>query len=504
MTSINDWFPPNETPNEPLSDDEPAFRPTEEQEAILTAVKETDDNILISALAGAAKTSTLVLIAHALPRTAILCLAFNVRIAKEMQERLPSTCKAMTLNSCGHRAWANFLNKKFLEVDTRKTYRIVKQIIEDGLDGEAKRWAYSNMAQIMRDVDAGKSWGYVPTGHYPHAKRLMDDEEYFASLDEEPIDLHKEILQAAALISLKEAHQGVIDFGDQLLCPTVFPASFVQYPLVMVDEAQDLSALNHAMLRKLVKKRIIAVGDECQSIYGFRGAHEDSMSLLKKEFSMQEFILSISFRCPISVVLEARWRAPHMRHPDWAKPGRVEALGLWEQRDIPDHGVILCRNNAPLFSIAIRLLKSGRYPELVGNDIGKQLIKTLAKLGPTSMSKAETMGAIDMWEAEKLEKSRNPGKVKDQAACLRIFADLGSTLGDAVAYAERVLAAAGPIKLMTGHKAKGLEFDDVFILDQYLIGKDPQDQNLRYVMQTRAKSTLTYIRSELFEEENEE
>lgn len=475
------------------------FTPTAEQSAILSAVKDTTDNLLISALAGAAKTSTLVLIAHALPSTAILCLAFNVRIAKEMQERLPSTCVAMTLNACGHRAWANFLNRKFLEVDQKKTYRIVKTLIE-ACEGDERKWAYDNMASLMRNVDAGKQWGYVPTGHYPHAKRLMDDDEYFASLDEEPNDLEKEILRAAALVSLAEAHKGLIDFGDQLLCPTVFPASFVKYPLVMVDEAQDLSALNHAMLSKLVTKRIIAVGDECQSIYGFRGADEYSMPTLKKQFDMREMLLSVSFRCPIKVVEEARWRAPHMQYPEWAKPGEVKHFATWTTTDIPDFGVILCRNNAPLFSMAITLLKNGRFPELVGNDIGKQLIKNLNKLGPSTMVQAAVMEAIAAWEEAKLRKARNKDKVRDQAACLRIFAGMGQNLGDAVAYAERIMAAAGPVKLMTGHKSKGLEFDNVFILDQHLIKKDQQDLNLRYVMQTRAKITLSYIRSEDFEE----
>ncbi|MCL5460465.1 ATP-binding domain-containing protein, partial [Loigolactobacillus coryniformis] len=52
---------------------------------------------------------------------------------------------------------------------------------------------------------------------------------------------------------------------------------------------------------------------------------------------------------------------------------------------------------------------------------------------------------------------------------------------------------SGPIQLMTGHKSKGLEFDNVFILDKQLLREEGQDKNLLYVMQTRAKETLTYI-----------
>lgn len=497
MPSIDDFMP--EAPV--IKTNSQGFAPTPEQEAIVKAVVETEDNLLISALAGAAKTSTLVLIAEALPKTPILSLAFNTRIAKEMTRRMPSTAVCKTLNSMGHTAWAKFLNKRFLEVNDKKTFLIVKDIIEETENKKEKAELYKLMADIMRAVDYGKSAGYIPTGHYPHAKPLMDDAEFFASLEEEVPDFVKDVIRAATLRSLEYAFQGNIDFADQLLMPTVFRASFPQYPLVLVDEAQDLSALNHAMLDLMVKKRVIAVGDECQSIYGFRGAHENSMRLLQQTFSMKELILSVSFRCPIKVVEEARWRAPHMRYPDWAKEGKVEAIGLWDAKSIPDNAVILCRNNAPLFAIAIKLLKNGRYPEIVGNDIGKALLKILRGLGDLSMNQEETLAAIQHWRREKLEKSRNKQKVEDQVRCLEIFAKQGKDLGMTIAYCERILNVAGPIKLMTGHKSKGLEFDDVYILDQDLIGDDPQDKNLRYVMQTRAKSSLNYIRSVNFDDE---
>jgi ATP-dependent exoDNAse (exonuclease V) beta subunit len=57
---------------------------------------------------------------------------------------------------------------------------------------------------------------------------------------------------------------------------------------------------------------------------------------------------------------------------------------------------------------------------------------------------------------------------------------------------------------MTGHGAKGLEFDHVYFLDQGLVGKEDQEPNLRYVICTRAKETLTYIRSEDFAEQKKE
>jgi superfamily I DNA/RNA helicase len=248
---------------------------------------------------------------------------------------------------------------------------------------------------------------------------------------------------------------------------------------------------------------LIAVGDECQSIYGFRGAHGQAMAEGQARFNMTPLVLSISFRCPQSIVHEARWRAPHMQWPEWAKEGSVTKLGNWGPQDLPNTATILCRNNAPIFSMAINLLKAGRFPQVVGaNDIGTNLIKVLKKLGPPGMKQEMVLAAIRDWQKEKLKKARNERKVQDQADCLVIFAEQGPTLGDALVYAEHLMTAKGPILLMTGHKAKGLEFDDVFILDRHLVRmEEEQDRNLMYVMQTRSKSSLTYVTSDGWEED---
>lgn len=473
------------------------FTPTPEQLAIVEAATQTSDNLLVEALAGAAKTSTLVLIAEALPQTDILCLAFNKKIADEMSQRLPRNCKARTLNSIGHSAWSNALGRR-LNLDPKKTYRLLSEAIEKLREKADKEAAFQRFSDLMRAIDFGASCGYIPSGHYPHAASLMGDEEFFAHLDEEPSDGEKELIISVTLARLREAWEGVIDFSDQVLMPTVFKSIFDYYPLVLIDEAQDLSALNHQMLRRIARKRLIAVGDPNQAIYGFRGAHQNSMQLLKEQFSMRPLGLTVSFRCPVSVVEEARWRTPHMQHPEWAKPGHVERLLSWsiDTFEGVEDVAIICRNNAPLFSTAIRLLRDGRYPELVGNDIGRTLIKQLKNLGKDSMTKAAALEAVAKWVEAKLPKARNPERIHDQAACLRVFLEEGKTLGDAINYAERVMSVAGPIKLMTGHKSKGLEFSNVFILDKDLLRlKEGQDKNLLYVMQTRSKQNLFYVSS---------
>lgn len=473
--------------------------PTPEQLAVIEAARTTSDNLIIHALAGAAKTSTLVLLAKALPSTPILCLAFNVRIKDEMVKRLPGNCEALTLNSLGHRVWSAAIGRR-LVVKSDKTYTIVSELINK-LPPEQRSEAFATMADTMRAVDFGKTAGYVPSGKFPAAKPLIDDDELFADLEEEPTALQEQLIRAASFESIAQAMQGTIDYNDQILMPTVFHGTFPRHhKLILVDESQDLSALNHAMLRKLVKTRVIAVGDANQSIYGFRGAHADSMNLLQPTFSMRPFTLSVTFRCPQAVVREARWRTPHMKFPEWAAEGKVTTLDKWSTSTIPDGAVVLCRNNAPLFSCAIKMLRNGLYPELVGNDIGKMLIKLMKKLGPSSTPRDEAAQLVQAWLEMKLAVSRDHGKLHDQAECMRVFLEQGTTLGDAIAYAEHLMAVSGTIKLMTIHKAKGLEWNDVFILDKHLINLErTQEKNLLYVAITRAKETLTYLKLEGFE-----
>jgi len=124
----------------------------------------------------------------------------------------------------------------------------------------------------------------------------------------------------------------------------------------------------------------------------------------------------------------------------------------------------------------------------------------MKKLGSDEMSKSQTLSAIADWEAEKLDKESTTAS--DLAACMRVFAEHGSSLAQAISYAEHVLAQKGKIRMMTGHKSKGLEFDYVIHLDSWLVRSghrgapaSDQDKNLDYVISTRSKDTLVEIAS---------
>lgn len=482
---------------------------TEEQAAIIDFARANPrKHLIIRALAGAAKTSTLKFLCKYLPVEPTLSVAFNKRIADEMAKVLPGHVRCATMNSVGHRVWAAATGRKLI-LETRKNYNLVKNHIDNHLKKQTeKRDAYDIFGDLTKAISRAKLSGYIPSGvGQGQFKSILTEEDFFGSLEEAPDDWFKNIVNHCLRESIAQAYGGLIDFDDQIYMPTLFGGSFPQHRRVMVDETQDLSPLNHAMVNKLVAPttQLIAVGDPWQSIYAFRGADTQSMSYLRERFDMHEMNLSVSFRCPRAVIRNAHSRVPHMRWPDWAIEGEVSALAEWDAADIPDSAAIICRNNAPLLSAALKLLKARRGVHLVGTDLGPQLVKALKKLSPnTLMARENVHDAINAWEQEKLRKARDSGAISDKAECLRVFADFGDTLGAAITYCELLFSAKGPIQLLSGHKAKGLEWDIVYHLDPHRIPSPwakegealEQELNVRYVIETRAKKALFLVRLE--------
>lgn len=162
--------------------------------------------------------------------------------------------------------------------------------------------------------------------------------------------------------------------------------------------------------------------------------------------------------------------------------------------EFADDSTIICRNNAPLLRLAFKLLSAGRSVSVIGSELGPRIVAIMRKLGDATLPCKQVFPLIEEWREAKLlagSKSAN-----DLADCMRVFVEHGETLGSAISYAEHIFAQQGTIKLLTGHKSKGLEFDNVFWLDPGLLNMEhEQDQNLAYVCITRSKNNLTILDS---------
>jgi hypothetical protein len=463
--------------------------PTDEQQHVLNLLCTTEKNILVNSLAGTGKTTMHRMIAGASPVRPILYLVFNKRNKAEAEKLFPSYCAVQTFNGCGHRVWSKACAKP-LKLLPKKTQDLLREIIDD-LPKASCAEVWDAFWDIVAAVARAKALGYVPDGVFPNAKRLISPKAFHASLDERPTPYVATLIDLTLTASIKAAYEGLIDFNDQIYMPALFGGTFPRFPLVLVDEAQDLNPTNHAMLDKLCRNRVVAVGDPWQSIYGFRGAAQSGMQRIKERFACEEATLSISFRCPRRIVENARWRVPAFKW--FNEGGTVATCRNMAHSTISDDAAIICRNNAPLFALAFRLLSSGRSVSVAGSNIGPRVVGTMQRLGPETLSRAQTLSAIQQWLAEKTAKGSTTAA--DMAACMVIFAEHGETLSQACAYAEHLFAQKGRLQLLTGHKAKGLEFDIVYHLDPWLIGDSKQEHNLRYVIQTRSKREYYEVNS---------
>ncbi len=456
--------------------------PTPEQSAILDFVATRPENLMIRALAGTGKSATLLMIDQA-SQGPCLYLVFNTANAKEATKEFKSSTLVKTFNSIGHRVWANTCAHKIVLSKT-KILDIFRAIATEAPRPHAKEmWKVYD--SVKAGVDMARNLGYIPANHAKASASLCEDWDVWEAMDETPSPLAKELIGEILLESIRQSYRGCVDFTDQCYMAGLFGGVYPRFPLVLVDEYQDLNPVQHHLLTKLCKhSRQIGVGDDAQSIYQFRGAVVGGMSSAVDRFGMETMGLTVSFRCPSAIVNNVKWRVPDFK-------ASREGGSVTHGRAIDDHSTVICRNNAPLLGQAMMMLYNGRSVNVAGVDIAKSLLHQMAKLGPEDMPRATALDAVESWEAAREAAGSKTGK--DMAGCMRVFLQRAKTLGGAIAIAKHAFEQSGTVSFVTGHKAKGLEWDRVYHLEPKLCRDEGQDPNIRYVIDTRSRDQLIYL-----------
>jgi len=487
------------------------MNPTQEQQDILDADRSSSSNLMINALAGTGKSVTLKMLDRAYTKKeARLYLVFNARnaleamsleqaqaerksipegMSRDPESRFQAITTVKTFNGLGHGIWAKAIAHP-IALDKNKSRTLWRELVEGLSRGDASD-AWKCYQVVMDGMEKAKALGYVPLD-VKRVTSLITRTDLHHAMDETPDEYAAELIDQLLRESIRRAYLGLIDFNDQIYMPALFGGPFPKFPRIMVDEYQDQSPVNHALLARLVKGRIIGVGDPHQNIYGFRGAKAGGMAQAVQTYSMTELPLSVSFRCPSEIVKAARWRVPHF---EWfTEGGEVnDYTERFSASAIVDDAAVICRNNAPLLRMAFRLISAGRSVQVVGSELGPRLVAILKKLGTDSTPRKDLIDAIEFWREQKL--MANSKSANDLADCMRVFADHGNTLSSAVSYAEHLFAQQGTIRLLTGHKSKGLEFPNVYWLDPDLCDSREQDRNLAYVITTRSSNILNVVDS---------
>lgn len=508
-----------------------SFSPTPEQQAIYTAWTGTKKSLMIDALAGTGKTTTLVGLSEVMEqgkKEETLVLVFNKKNKEEMAAKFPRRYDVMTLSGLGYRALSRGLNRK-LQLNSDKNAAILKSLL-DGVPKESlPREIWSD---TMALVSTAKTAGYVPEDWTDKLHPLVSDidadelfeswcDERFITPSPELFNLVRQVLSESIRRGLDEA---VIDFDDMIYLSVLGAGAYRRYPVVLVDEAQDLSRLNHLQLKKSLDflGRLVVVGDPRQAIYAFRGAHSKSMGEirnLRREDQWVDLSLSVTFRCPHSVVRKAQAHVPHYiaheSNPEGEVLNYANDSRTWGVETLPAGKVaILCRNNAPLMKAAFRLISTGHGCQFLGRDLGKNLLRLLETIsGKGNKALDLVLNDIAAWERKELEKAAALKKsalvdhISDRAECFRAVAEFHKVT-DLATFREALTAlfesSTGRFTLATGHKAKGLEWPTVVHLDPWRIpspfalkaeefgnpGPLEQEKNLRYVLETRAQKSL--------------
>lgn len=521
-------------------------KPTDEQQAVINEMSSAS-SIMVEAYAGCTKSTTLEMSAPKV-KGAALGSAFNKKNATELEAKLPGNFKIKTFNALGHQAVAKALpqiNKIIL--DDRKLGKIISGLAKNRkIDLSSQQWDDTRKLTAM-----AMQCGLTPNNE--GTPQIQDTTENWAEIADalwitrDDFDFIAEMAHEALVEDIAQVRKGTISFDDQIYYSTCLGGVFTPYQTMFVDEYQDLNPLNIVQVQRslLPGGKLVVVGDSRQGIYAFRGADIHGRGKLRgliPEESWKDLNLTMTFRCPKEIVRRQQHHAPGftawhtnsegqfktMRSP--AKDGIIDAKAGWTWSDlgsiIPQTAqsmAILCRNNAPLLSMAFKLLKNGVGVAMLGRDIGKNLITLSRKIIKDDNAPADIcVGLIMDWQdaetslAEANDHSERVASINDRAECL--LAVLSSAevrdAGQLRQALEKLFAQeCGLVTLSTIHKAKGLEWDSVVHLDPWRVPSKQarraaatgdhrameQEMNGLYVLETRTKHTLVNANLEDFE-----
>ncbi len=342
------------------------------------AVEALDGPVLVLAGAGTGKTRVLTSrIANILGQrkawpSRILAVTFTNKAAREMRERIAALVGPMaqdlwlgTFHSIAARILRRHaelvgLNPSFSIIDTDDQLRLLKQLLAvEGID--EKKWPPRMLAAA---IDRWKDKGITPD------KAGVGDSGF---ADGRAPDLYRQYQERLKVLN-------ACDFGDLLLHnltiflthPEVLAEWQEKFRYVLVDEYQDSNVSQYLWLRLLAQKykNICCVGDDDQSIYGWRGAEVGNILRFEKDFPGARIVrLEQNYRSTPHILAAASGLIAHnegrLGKTLWTALNEGEKVlvrGVWdgeeEARSIGDEVESLQRAGSRLSDMAI-LVRAG-------------------------------------------------------------------------------------------------------------------------------------------------
>ncbi|MDZ4868806.1 MAG: UvrD-helicase domain-containing protein [Alphaproteobacteria bacterium] len=359
--------------HQPASAEPPYLRGLNEEQR--EAVLALDGPVLVLAGAGTGKTRVLTTrLAHLIASrrawpSQILSVTFTNKAAREMIERtgalVGGMVEGMPWLGTFHSICAKLLRRhaelvglkpNFSILDVDDQLRLLKQVIEAARIDE-KRWparhlsslidSWKNRAMLPKDVPPGESFAY---GNGKGAELYEAYQQRLKSLN--AVDFGDLLLD---VITILKTHPEVLqDYQDRFV-------------YILVDEYQDTNVAQYLWLRLLAGQRrnICCVGDDDQSIYGWRGAEVDNILRFERDFPGAKIVrLERNYRSTPYILAAAsgliaanKSRLGKTLWTDAEQGDRVSVRGVWdaqeEARIVADDIEQKVRNREKLSHVAI-------------------------------------------------------------------------------------------------------------------------------------------------------
>ncbi|MBF0398206.1 MAG: ATP-dependent helicase [Desulfobacterales bacterium] len=454
---------------------------TEEQKNIITTDLNRGEILKVVAFAGTGKTTTLIQYAKYRPHLRFLYVAFNKSVQLEASSKFPSNVVCKTAHSL---AWKDFGSKyKDKIIPNLKANNVVDVL--DLPDYLSAQFTIDTLIRYLISSDDVISKRHIPMLAF---ECYSDKKKTVPNFVELANNLWKSMRdQTTSEIGM--LHDGYLKLY-QLSQP------FLRFDYILLDEAQDINPVIKDIVLSQFCPRII-VGDPHQQIYSFRGAS----NIIQEIESDKTLYLTHSFRFGNQIASVAN------QILNTFKNERNKLVGLKGEGTIgtiPENYTTIARTNASIFDEAASLYKN----------------KKIAFIGGVEGYRFDEIVDTYYLYSNKKSKIQNPYiksfetyfKMKDFAEEVQDL-EILSRCGVVDRYKEKILKIVPEIKkaavevnkaevvFTTAHKAKGLEFDNVKLLDDFPIvvknkklvdNKEiPNDEfNLMYVSVTRAKEKL--------------
>ncbi len=469
------------------------FEPTPEQHQAREAFL-TGGSLTIEACAGSGKTSTLKLLAQA-TRTTCLYIAFNRAIKDEAQASFPRHVTCKTSHSM---AWSV---GKLYQSNDRLKRRLLPRMLQQELHMSNTGSGACSAAFMARVLiqSLGKfchsNDRTFSLKHLPESVCIDEEEEEHFRRSIAPYFSKTWARLTSPTCTLPVPHD--LYLKQWALSDPKPPAK-----IIFLDEAQDANPLLLGLLARwqALGSQLVYVGDRYQQIYSWRGAinalehlHTEHRVCLTQSFRYGEAVAKVAN----AVLRTHRGVESHIRGFE-AIESRLE-----EEMQAPD--AILCRTNACVIAELMEHVDTracaiaGGVKELIALVRGVESLKQ----GKRAFNCPE-LAAFSTWDELELHADTELGQ--DLKPLIKLVETYGEeALLELLERVDQTREQDAELYLSTAHKAKGLEWENVQLADDFptpYLGEErnprwsEEEAHLLYVACTRAQHALDVSRCE--------